>query len=412
MLYEMIKISLRSIWGQKMRSALVALGVAIGVIAVAGMTTAALSLQAQMQQQLSLMGTNTFTVVRFSPFIFILGGRGNRKKWREIWRRPKMELSYLPSLKEGCSSCEKIAPFIKYPMNATVSKGKSKIEDCTIIGAVPDYNNIVNVTLGFGRFISDYDVQHRRYVCVVGQTIVSDFFKGGNPIGRKIKIRGIPFTIVGVSNPVGKVFGQDNDNFVLVPITTALRHWRGRWGLVYMVKAKPGLLPQAMDEVTVTLRSLRRLKASDDNNFDIITPDMIIRIFNTILGGVYAVGVGIALMSLIVAGIGIMNVMFVTVAERTKEIGIRKACGASPRKIMLQFTIEAALLALIGGTIGLAAVYALTVTVGRFLPFDLSLKIWVLVFGLLFSAGAGIIFGFFPARRAAKLPPVRALRWE
>ena len=412
MFYEMVKIALRSMWGQKMRSILVALGVAIGVIAVGGMTTAALSLQSQLHQQLSLMGNDTFTVMRISPFMFMPGSGRGRKKWREMWRRPKLEINYLPTLKEGCPSCEKIAPFVKYPLNNTVSLGKNKLDDTTVLGVVPDYNAITNITLGFGRFFNDYDIQHRRYVCIIGQTVLKELFHGGNPIGRKIKVRGIPFTIIGVSNSIGKLFGQDNDNFILTPITTALHHWRGWWGVMYLVKSKPGIFQQAMDEFTITLRTLRNLKGSDDNNFDILTTDMMMKMFNIILGGVYAVGVGIALMSLIVAGIGIMNVMFVSVSERIKEIGIRKACGATPKTIMLQFTIEAAILAMFGGLLGMGIIYGLILTVGKMIPFEISLNIGVLLFGLAFSAGAGIIFGFFPARKAAKLPPVYALRWE
>ncbi|RKZ24684.1 hypothetical protein DRQ26_07060, partial [bacterium] len=335
-----------------------------------------------------------------------------RKKWREMWRRPKLEISYLPTLKEGCPSCEKIAPFVKYPLNNTVSLGKNKLDDTTILGVVPDYNGITNVTIGFGRFFNDNDIQHRRYVCIIGQTVLNELFKGANPIGRKIKLRGIPFTIVGVANPIGKVFGQDNDNFVLTPITTALHHWRGWWGIMYLVKAKPKMFQQAIDEVTITLRNLRNLKGSDENNFDILTQDMLMKMFNVILGAVFAVGVGIALMSLLVAGIGIMNVMFVSVSERTKEIGIRKACGATPKNIMLQFTIEAAIIALIGGLVGMSIIYGLILLFGRAVPFEISLNITVLLFGLFFSAGAGVIFGFFPARKAAKLPPVYALRWE
>ncbi|MCD6419052.1 ABC transporter permease [bacterium] len=408
----MIKIAFRSIWAQKARSILVAIGVAIGVIAVGGMTTAALSIQSGLHKQLSMMGTNTFTVMRISPFMFMPGAGGNRKKWREMWRRPKLEISYLPTLKEGCPSCEKIAPFIKYPLNNTVSLGKNKLDDTTVLGVVPDYNGITNVTIGFGRFFDDNDIQHRRYVCIIGQTVLNELFKGANPIGRKIKLRGIPFTIIGVSNPIGKVFGQDNDNFVLTPITTALHHWHGWWGIMYLVKAKPKMFQQAIDEVTITLRNLRNLKGSDENNFDILTQDMLMRMFNVILGAVYAVGVGIALMSLLVAGIGIMNVMFVSVSERTKEIGIRKACGATPKNIMLQFTIEAAIIALIGGLVGMSIIYGLILLFGRAVPFEISLNITVLLFGLFFSAGAGVIFGFFPARKAAKLPPVYALRWE
>jgi len=405
----MIKVAIRSIWAQKMRSILVALGVAIGVVAVGGMTTAALSLQDQLRQQLSALGSENFVVMRVSPMNFIQGR--NRTNWRELWRRPKLELSYLEPLKEGCPSCELIAPQSSHE-GITATQGKLKLEDTGVVGVTPEYNGITELKLGYGRFINEHDVQHARYVCVVGQTIVKELFNEGNPIGRKIKVSGIPFLVIGVTEPLGNIMGQDKDNFIMVPITTALHHWSGWWGIQYIIKAKPGMIEKAQDEARAILRVHRQLKGIEPDNFDFFTSDLMMAFLTTILAAVYAVGVSIALMSLVVAGIGIMNVMFVSVAERTKEIGIRKACGATPARIMLQFTIEAAALALVGGIIGLLGIYGLTIAVKGVIPFKINLSFGVLLFGLFFSATAGVVFGFFPARRAAKLPPVDALRWE
>ncbi len=404
----MIKIAFRSIIGQKLRSFLVALGVAIGVIAVAGMTTMALSLQSELKQQLSAMGSETFSVMRISPMNFVR--RGDRKHRRELWRRPKLELNYLKPIQEGCPDCEAISPVASYG-GKTATFGKEKYST-NVVGVSSEYNGIVDINLGYGRFINDYDVERRRYICVLGETVVEELFFGANPIGRTIKVDGIPFLVVGVLEEQGEVMGNDKDNVVLVPVTTALHHWRGWWGIQFYIKAKSGKLEEAKEQVTMVLRRLRKLKVSDPNNFDIFTSDLMLAFLTTILASVYAVGVGIALMSLLVAGIGIMNVMFVSVAERTKEIGIRKACGATPKVILTQFTIEAAILALFGGVIGLIILYTLISILGNFIPFNISLKIPVLIFGLLFSALAGILFGFFPARKASKQPPVEALRWE
>jgi len=409
MFYEMIKIAFRSIYGQKMRSILVALGVAIGVIAVAGMTTVALSLQSEIKNQLSRFGSDTFMIMRISPIRFMQFGT-KRRQMRNIWRRPKLEINYLKQLIEGCPSSEAIAPIASYE-GKNVTFGKIK-HDVSVSGATSEFNGLTDLKLGYGRFINENDVEHKRYVCVIGETVIEELFSGGNPIGRKLKIDGIPFVVVGILEPFGEAMGHDRDNTIIVPITTALHHWRGWWGVQYMFKALPGKLDRAIDEATAVLRRLRKLKGFEEDDFDIFTSDLMLSFLTVIIGSIYAVGVGIALMSLIVAGIGIMNVMFVSVAERTKEIGIRKACGAAPKKILTQFTVEAAVLSLFGGSLGLITLYIVILAVGNLIPFSISLKLPVLAFGLVFSAVAGVAFGFFPARKAAKLPPVDALRWE
>ena len=409
MIYEMIKIAWRAVLGQKLRSFLVALGVAIGVIAVSGMSTLALSLHSELVKSFEIMGPETFNVMRISPMNFV--GFSNRRARRDLWRRPKLELNYYKPLCEGCPDCEAISPLVKYP-GRTASSGKNTLQNTVVAGVGPDYTKIIATHLTAGRFFTDSDIQRKRYVCVVGETVVRELFNNSNPIGRKLKVEGIPFTVIGIYEKMGTVMGQDQDNFVMVPVTTALHHWRGWWGLIYMVKARRGKYQQAMEEVRSVLRRLRKLKASDPDNFDFFTADMMLSFLNTILASLFAVGVGIALMSLLVAGIGIMNVMFVSVTERTKEIGVRKACGAVPKVILFQFVIESALLSLIGGAIGLGALYGIIFALKGVVPFEVSLHPSVVAFGLAFSVAAGIIFGYFPARRAAKLHPVEALRWE
>jgi len=408
MLNEMFKVAIRNIFAQKLRSFLVALGVAIGVVAVAGMITAAISLQGELKRSFSSLGPETFTVMRISPMNFMQGRR--MRRMRKLWRRERLKLSYLEPLKKGCESCEKITPIVKY--NRYASYGKKKITSVPIVGASPDFNGLGEYKIWVGRFITQFEVDRKRHVCVIGPSTAKELFGDSDPIGRRIKVAGIPFTVVGITEPLGKVFGQDKDNIIIVPVTTALHHWWGFWGITFIVKAKSGKLEQAKDEVVAVLRRLRHLKPAEENDFDIFTSDLMLKFFTSILAMVYAVGIGIALISLVVAGIGIMNVMFVAVSERTKEIGIRKACGATPKLIKLQFTIEAAVLAFLGGLLGLAFLSILIKFIAGKLPFQVSLNPKVVVFGLLFSFATGVLFGYFPARRASQLNPVDALRWE
>ncbi len=406
---ELLKVSLRSIFAQRLRSALVVLGVAVGVVAVGGMTAAAVSIRQAVKQQLSSLGAETFVVVRISPLVFVRGS--HRRDWRKLWRRPRLKLSYLKPLVDGCSSCERIAPVATYA-GKTATLGKRKLEDVSVVGTTPQYNGLSGVKLAFGRFIDERDVDRKRYVCVIGQTVLDELFGKSNPIGRRIRLGGIPFVVVGVADSVGSAFGEDKDNFVVVPITTALHHWRGWWGIQYVVRAKAGAVSSAKEEVISVLRRLRRLKAYEDNDFDILTADMLLSLLTTIIAAVYAVGFAISLASLVVAGIGIMNIMFVVVSERTREIGIRKACGATPGAIMAQFTLEAMLLGLLGGVLGIGILYIISAIISGTIPFDIKVSFGVAVFGLLFSAACGVIFGIFPARRAARLNPVDALRWN
>ncbi len=424
MFLEMIKIAFRSIIAHKLRSFLVAFGVTIGVIAVVGMTALALSLQAEMKKQLSQMGPDSFVVMRVSPLNFLKGR--DMKKMRDLWRRPRILLSYHKPLIEQSEFCEKIAPMSSY--YGKVSFGKKRFTNASIVATTPEYNGLTTQKVEFGRFLSKHEIEHRKYICVIGPTIAKELFGDADPIGRRIKVRGIPFIVTGITKSLGKSIGQDKDNIIFVPITTALHHWKGRWNIQYLVKAKPGKVKEAQEEVSLILRRLRSLKTYEDNNFDIFTSELLMTILNSILAAVYAVGLFITMISLVVAGIGIMNVMFVSVTERTKEIGIRKATGASPRIILLQFTLEAAFLALIGGLLGLlflagvfqvlSAIPKITASVNGadagsgVLPFKLILHPSIVFLGVLFSTSAGVIFGYFPARKAAKLNPVDALRWE
>ncbi len=420
MFMEMARTALRAIFAQKMRSFLVVLGVAIGVIAVAGMTTIAVSLNDAIRAQFAIMGSDTFSLMRISPINFVSFGQPKRaSNGKSIWQRDRLELSYLVALKQDCTDCEAIAPIATYE-GIPIASGKNNITTNKVLGVTREYLGVFESNLAAGRFISELDTERRRYVCVVGESIVRDVFNGANPIGRKLKIRGIPFIVIGIMEPLGNTMGVDTDNYVLVPVTTALHHWSGWWGIQYSIKAKQGKFESAQGQVIETMRRLRHLKANEPDDFDILTSQLMLALLTTILASVYAVAVGIALMSLVVAGIGIMNVMFVSVAERTKEIGIRKACGAAPKTIMTQFTVEAAILSLLGGIVGVAVislgVFFLNDLLELFtetkLPFAISQNPYIILLGLLFSATAGIIFGYFPARGAAKMPPVEALRWE
>ncbi|RKZ30982.1 hypothetical protein DRQ36_03715, partial [bacterium] len=340
-----IGIAVHGINQNKLRGFLSILGVIVGVVAVIGMGALAASMQEALSKQAQQLGANTFTIERVSPVeMGMLWMGGNRQAMFELFRRPRFDLSYVDELRDNCPSAQSIAPMSK-GTNRFRHRRKRSDESITVLATNEDFLQGGVYELGEGRFLMPNDVTSRRYVCVVGQEVVNEFFEGRNPIGEEIAIGPMSCKIVGTLKEVGAALGENPDNVAIVPITTALKHWPWmRWQMSINIEAEPGKFEDAQDEAITTLRRLRELRPWEKNNFSIITSEMMMELFGKITGAASVVVLLIAGVSLVVAGIGIMNVMFVSVRERTRETGIRKACGASSNSIMMQFAIEAVML--------------------------------------------------------------------
>ena len=409
-----IGLAIKGINHNRLRGFLSILGVVIGVVAVIGMSSLAKSMEKALAAQAAQMGANTFTIERMSQIEMALNwSSGNRQELFKLWRRPRFDLSYIDDLRQSCPSVRSVAPVANLDLRFRHGKKRSD-EGFDVIATNEDFLQGGIYEMDDGRFLTADDLLRRRNVCVIGQEIAQDFFAGSDPIGQEIKVGPMPCKVVGVLKGIGSTLGKNPDQVAIIPITAAIKHWRWlKWRMSINVEAAPNMMGEAEDEVITAMRRLRGLRLEDENNFSLVTSEMMEALFGKITGAAALVVILIAAVSLVVAGIGIMNVMFVAVQERTREIGIRKACGASSRQVLMQFALEAILLSSIGGIIGMALVLGIAAAVGSMkIPFDIVVPPSLIVMGLCFSFLVGVVFGVIPAYRASKLAVVDALRYE
>jgi putative ABC transport system permease protein len=283
-------------------------------------------------------------------------------------------------------------------------------------GFTADYPLLQNLPLADGRHFTQFELSRRRPVAVIGHNVARELFGGADPLGEKIKVRGRPFTIVGVIEEKGRILGDDQDTFVAMPITSFQklfgRHGRGR-SLTIMSKALSiEQVPQLIDELRSAMRQRHRLRPGDRDDFEITTSETLIGLWDRIKNIMLSVLMLVVGISAVVAGIVIMNIMLVSVQERTREIGVRKALGARRRDILWQFFIEALTLSMSGGLVGIFLGYGLAAVIAQLSPLPYAAKLWSVLLGLLLAVAVGAFFGIWPARRASQLDPVEALRYE
>jgi putative ABC transport system permease protein len=268
-------------------------------------------------------------------------------------------------------------------------------------------------TIAQGRNLTEQDDLRKQLVCVIGSEIAEDLFGGLDPLGRRIRLGAETYEVVGVMAPKGKVFGQSQDRFAAIPVRTYLKYKSDRRTVTIAVKSvDQASMPLAQQETRNILRGRRHLRPGAPDNFGITTSENVLELYQNLTGGIFVVTVGVAAISLLVGGIVIMNIMLVSVTERTREIGIRKAMGARRRDILIQFLVEATTLSLTGGVVGVLAGILLAVLAGALSPLPTAVSVPAVVMGIVMSAAIGIFFGSFPAWRAARLDPIDALRYE
>ena len=285
------------------------------------------------------------------------------------------------------------------------------------MGVTQYYEEVHTQYIAAGRFLTETDLRERTNVAVIGKDVVKALFPAEEPLGKEIKIGGRVFRVVGVMGDLGSVFGQSRDNSVFIPLTTFQKYWRDvpYPQMVFTIIVRPvdrSKVSATMDEMREILRRRRGVKTDEKDNFFVSSQDSLLDIYNQLTGATYLVLTAISAVALMIGGIGVMNIMLVSVTERTKEIGIRKAVGATERNILMQFLIEAVVLTGIGGAGGLVIGEAASLLMNRFSPLPASVPWWAIVVGLGVSLAVGVVFGLYPAWKAARLNPIDALSFE
>jgi putative ABC transport system permease protein len=406
---ESFRMGMSAIAAHKLRSALTLLGVLIGVFSIIVVMTAMRVLEHDVETHLSQMGSQTF-MIRKAPLIFF----DNPEGFQKYLRRKNITMTQVERLKDNTTLPASIGVETSFWRGQLETREGETPPGVVLYGETPGSFPARNWTANEGRILMDVDVDNTRDVCVLGSKLSASLFPHNPPVGERLKIDGINYTIVGVLEDSGATLGGNQDNFAVIPITTGLnRYGRLTRSLnVYVQARDSGSYDATVEEVRSALRIIRKVPPGKEDDFDVFSNDSMIAQFNDFTR---AVRIGVALVSsiaLLAAGIGIMNIMLVSVTERTREIGIRRAVGAKKRNIMAQFIMEAIVLCEIGGVIGVGFgiaggnVLALALHLAPVIPMD-----WV-VLGLVICSVVGIVFGTYPAFKAANLDPIESLRYE
>jgi putative ABC transport system permease protein len=401
-LKEGLGISWAAIRANKMRSILTTLGIVIGVVTVTLMGTAITGLDRAFLRNISVIGADVFFVERFEWFI------SSHEEWMKMQKRPRITLAQVEALKQELTMARAVAPATDD--EETVRYKKRSSSSVHIIGTTDQYVNTTSVGLAQGRFMTPGEAAGGRPVCIIGSEVASHLFQREPPLGNRVRIGDASFEVIGVLDKQGTFLGMFSlDNQVIVPLPQFTAHFWSNPDYEIQVKVRElAQLDEAKEELRLAMRRVRRLAPNDPDDFGINQQDQFVKIFHRLGGTIAAVGMFVTGLSLFVGGIGIMNIMFVSVAERTREIGIRKAIGAKRRTILLQFLIESASICLIGGLIGLSIAWPATLLLQKLLPATMSIPI--VAIAILVSLVTGVLAGFFPAWRGARMNPVDALR--
>ncbi len=403
---ESVLQALASLRANKLRSILTLIGVIIGVMTVIAVASIIAGMNRYVADQLAQLGPTTF-------FIDKWGIITSEEEWFKAMKRKDLTLADMYAVRDYCNSCERVGAMAQ--TIGRVKYGSQFVTDVEIQGAAGNVEEITSVVAEHGYYPTDFDNEHRNQVALIGWAVADKLFPSLDPIGKIIKIQGHSFTVVGVAKKLGSFLGQSQDNFVAVPITTYQKLFQKRrfdWFGILVKAVDYQSMEKAKDECRLILRARRHVPYKEDDDFGFASSESLMELWRNFSGTAFLVMIGVSSIALLVGGVVIMNIMFVSVKERTKEIGIRKAMGARKRNILWQFLVEATTISLVGGILGILAGAVIGKLVDLFTPLPAAIEPWSVVSGVLIASFVGIFFGLYPAVKAARLDPVEALRYE
>jgi putative ABC transport system permease protein len=406
---ESFLMAMGALVAHKLRSALTLLGVLVGVFSIIVVMTAMRVLQRNIERELSQLGSHTFAVQKW-PGVYFGGSEGFEK----FWRRKNISYAQGQLVQQRATLAKNVGIQQTFWMGEISSRYGATTPEAQIFGSTPGCLPAQNWNIQEGRALLDSDLDSAHDICVLGASLAKTLFPFGSPLGDKVKLNGINYSVVGVLEPRGTALGGDQDNFAIIPLTTGLNRYGRTWrSLTILVQApSQASYDDTVEQVRGILRTARKVEPGKEDDFEIFSNDSLIAQFGSFTR---TVRIGVAVVSsiaLLAAGIGIMNIMLVSVTERTREIGIRRAVGAKKRNIMTQFIMEAIVLCEVGGVVGVVLGIAGGNATAFFLKMPPAVPLDWAVLGLLICSLVGIIFGTYPAIKAANLDPIESLRYE